>query len=270
MRLLFLILLSFTSLFAYERIVTLSPSITEIVFELGVGAEVVGVSDYSSYPIAAEKLEKVGGYAQPSLERILKQRPTVVIGHLQHSELLKQLEHFHVKTINVELSHIENIKDSIAKLGVKLNKSKKAKAMIDEIDKSIKEAKKVKTNKDVLIVYGARESLKRQNFIAGHDMFFEDILKICGASNAYKSEFQNQPVLTLEGIIATNPDKVLILHSCASNGGIDDQKIKDMWNALPINSSKTKSVEILKDNYLLIPSHRIAKSITKICEEVAK
>ena len=77
--------------FAQERIVTLSPSLSEIVYGLGRGKELVGVSSYAAWPEAVEKIERIGGYFDPDLEKILSLRPTLVIGQEHHRALLAKL-----------------------------------------------------------------------------------------------------------------------------------------------------------------------------------
>jgi len=73
------ILFCTTLLSAQERIVALSPAINEILFALGKGSEVVGNTTYATYPEAAKKIPKVGGYFSVSLEKILALKPTLVL-----------------------------------------------------------------------------------------------------------------------------------------------------------------------------------------------
>ena len=111
MRLIWLLLFSL-SLFASERIVTLSPAIAEITADLGALEEIVGVSEYTYYPQALQARSKIGGYFSLSLEKIIALNPTLVIGLPHQQETLARLETFHIKTLQVELGKISEIEPS--------------------------------------------------------------------------------------------------------------------------------------------------------------
>ena len=74
------------------RIVSLSPAITEILFELGLGGQIVGVAEYSDYPPAAAQIPRVGGYGEPNIELILRSRPGLVITQRISPEKIEQLK----------------------------------------------------------------------------------------------------------------------------------------------------------------------------------
>ncbi len=85
------LLLFFTiNLIAGERIITLSPSLNEIVFALGSGKDIVANTQYCNYPEESKKIPKIGGYASISLEKLLISRPTLVLTQDYDEELLKK------------------------------------------------------------------------------------------------------------------------------------------------------------------------------------
>jgi len=119
MRLIFLLLLPFF-LYASERIITLAPSRSESVLDLGKGDELIGVSEYSSWPKEVQNITKVGGYSNPSLERILSLNPSLVIGQGKYSHTINQLKELGIKTLSLEMKTIEDIKDSIRTIAAEL------------------------------------------------------------------------------------------------------------------------------------------------------
>jgi len=283
MRIIFLLLISL-SLYATQRIITLAPSISEIVFALGRGNEIVGVSEYASYPAGVKKITKIGGYTNPSLEKIFSLNPTLVIGQAHYNKTLRQLNQLGIKTLSLEMTNIANIKASITKIASAIDAD--ANILIDSIDKAIADAQeKAKTSysnrqvefqekptskKRVLIVYGLSLDINRGLYIAGHNIFYEDIIHMCGAENAYKSQQLSQPVLHYESLVALNPDSVILLHHSATDGDIDFNKAKELWYNIPINAGINKKVTILSKDYLSIPSHRVAQSITDLCEVISQ
>lgn len=264
----FLITLFFIlNLWADERIVSLSPSITEIVFALEKGDEVVGTSSYSLYPKQAQILPIIGGYENPHLEKILALSPTLVIGQSYSQNTLEKLKKFNVKTLVLDLKTIKSIKKSISLVAKKLN-SNNNNILIQNINLAIQNAKKSTKPHSVMIVYGLREDLRNATYIAGHNIFFEDIILACGNTNAYTNTNMNQPVLSYENIIAINPDQIIILHSHATEGNVDVKKALKNWYTLPTNASKNGKISIVDEDYLHIPSHRVALSISRLCKEM--
>ena len=267
-KILFFILLFVLGLSANERIVSLSPSITEIIFALEKGKSLVATSSYSLYPKEAQKLPIIGGYENPHLEKILSYSPTLVVGQNFNQSTLDKLKKFKIKTLQLNLKTLSNIQNSIAILGKELNSTAEAKKLTSNITNAITDANKTKDRHSVMIVYGLREELRNATYIAGHDIFFEDIIKECGHTNAYTANSTVQPVLSYENIIAINPDQIIILHSLATEKDADVQRALKNWYSLPTNAAKNKKISIVDEDYLHIPSHRVALTIERLCKEM--
>ncbi len=261
-----LLLLLLLPLYAQERIVTLSPAIAEIVSGLGEMENIVAVSDYTLYPKALTKRVKVGGYTTLSIEKVLSQKPTLVIGLTHQEEFLSQLQAFGIRTQVLRLESIDDIKESISTVADVLQHRKVGERLITSIESSKEQAPRLAKPHSVLIVFANASALSRGVYVAGHDLFFEEILQACGATNAYTTDYSLQPVLDIEGIIATDPDHVLLLL-----GGLDrgvPEELKAQWQALPIKAAKEGRIDVIQNDYILIPSQRIAQTITTICEAI--
>ena len=268
MRKLLLILIISFEIFANERVISLSPAITEILFALNRGEDVVAVSKFSNYPKEAQKLPIVGGSISIDIEKILALNPTLVVAQQFQKSFAQKLQKLGVKVLFVKLNTIANIEESILFLGKHLKAKKEAKELIDSIKRAKKMAKHSKKKKRVLIVFTLKESLKNGIYVSGKKLFYDEILEICGDTNAFSNPDVAQPVLNYENIIALNPDTVLILHSKASNPYVDEKKAILAWLSLPIEASKKRDIHIIKDEYIFIPSQRIALTIERICKEL--
>ena len=260
-------LLFILQLHGQERIISLSPSITEIIFALQKGDSLVATSSYSLYPKEAQSLPIIGGYENPYLEKILGHSPTLVVGQTSNQALLDKLARFNIKTLALELSTIENIKKSISILAATIN-PKSDEKLIDSINKALTNAPKSKSPHSVMIVYGLREDLRNATYIAGHNIFFEDIIHACGNTNAYTEDSMSQPVLSYENIIAINPEQIIILHSLATEKDADVKRALSNWYSLPTHASQNKKISIVDEDYLHIPSHRISLTIERLCGEM--
>ena len=263
----FILLLFFIStLFGSQRIISLSPSITEIIYALGSGDDLVATSSYSLYPKEAQKLPVIGGYLNPNLEKIIALRPTLVIGQTYTQNILKKLHTFHIKTLSLNLETIQSIQDSITLLGTTLHRSQEAHTLTNNITNAIDTIQKPKHPHSVLIVYGLKEDLSSGIYVAGKHIFFDEIITLCGNTNAFSDTTITQPVLGYENIIALNPDQIIILHSHATESQVDVGRALAAWYALPTNASRAHNITILDEDYLHIPSHRIALTIKKLSE----
>ena len=255
------------TLSANERIVSLSPSITEIIYALDKGKSLVGTSSYSLYPNEAKELPRIGDYSNPNLEKIISLLPTLVIGQEFNDSTIKKLQHFKIKTLKLNLKTLSSIKSSINILEKEISSSQ-AEKLIKSIDEAMINAPKNKNPHSVLIVYGLYEDLRNGIYIAGHDIFFEDIIKGCGNTNAYTSSLTAQPVLNYENVIALNPQQIIILHSHATEGNVDVKKALQAWYKLPTDASKNRRISIVDEDYLHIPSHRVALTTSRLCKEM--
>ena len=264
----FLFSLFILNLWANEKIISLSPSITEIIYGLNKGSELVATSSYSLYPKVAKKLPVIGGYRNPNIEKIISYAPTLVIGQRFNQHTLEQLQSFGVKTVMLNLKRLYSIKKSILILGKKLHAIQKAKLLTRKITNAIQTAPKSKKPHSVMIVYGLHEELRGGIYIAGHNIFFEDIIKACGNTNSYTANTTNQPVLSYENVIALNPNQIIILHSHATEANVDVKKALKAWYSIPTNASKNHKISIIDEEYLDIPSQRVALTIERLCREM--
>ncbi len=263
------ILLFFTLMLgANERIISLSPSITEILYALKKGDALIATSEYSLYPKEAGDLPVIGGYSAPNLEKIIALSPTLVIGQDFSHSTLEKLKKFKIRTLSLKLSTINNIKDSIKTIAKELSVT--ADEIIKEIDDAIKNAPKTGKAHRVMIVFGLYEDLRSGIYIAGNNIFFNDIINLCGNTNAYSTNQTNQPVLGYENVIALNPDQIIILHSDASNGSVNKEKALGAWHSLPTNASKNRRITVVDGSYINIPSNRVALTIERLCREMRR
>ncbi len=259
------------NLFAGERIVTLSPSINEIVFALGVGEDVVANTKHCDFPEESRNVVKIGGYNDISLEKVLEVKPTIVIGQDYDQNLIQNLKSLNIKVLSYKTNTIENIKNTILELGILFKKEDKSKEMITRIDDSLNSLKSIVENKKILIVISPKETLSNQIYVTGNFLYFEDIIKASGNKNAYNSTSSAQPVVNTEKIINMNPDIIVLLAPFYDGKQQELNQLKNVWKTLPINASKQNNIYAVDKLYAGIPSQRVEFFINdfrKILEDV--
>ena len=254
---LFLISIFILNLWATERIVALSPSVNEIIFALGEGDKIVGNTEYCKYPKESLAIPKVGGYFSPSLEKVLALDPSIVIMQENNFKLSQKLKQLGIRTEIIKIDTLFNIKDSILNIGKILKKENRAKEILISINTGLENLKNITKNKKILIVFGHNTSLSSRIFVAGQNLYFDEIINISGNTNALQSKRKGQPILNMENIIACNPDIVILLSHSMREKSLSREELINPWRELPISAGKSDSIYIINKLYAGIPSDRL-------------
>jgi len=249
------------NLYAGEKIVTLSPSLNEIVFALGSGKDIVANTMYSNFPEESKAIPKIGGYSTISLEKIVLAKPTIVLTQNYDEQILKNLKKLNLKYYSFKTDNLNSIKTTIKKIGDILKNEKKASELINQIDNSLNGLKGIINSKKFMVVISPKLDLNSTIYIAGNNLYFNDIIKFSGNTNAYKANNFAQPVVNVEKIINMNPDVIVLLAPYINKENISKEQLKDIWYKLPITASKNKDIYIIDKEYAGIPSNRVVNFI---------
>lgn len=255
-KLIILILLLSLNLFG-ERIITLSPSINEIVFALGSGKDIVANTKYSDYPLESKSIPKVGGYSNVSLEKILIAKPSIILAQDYDQKLISNIKKLNLNVKTFKTNNLESIKTTITSIGKLLNKEEKANELVKDIDNSLNSIKDIVSNKKILVVISPRKDLNKIIYVAGNNLYFNDIIEASGNKNAYVSSSLSQPIVNVEKIIKMNPDIIIMLAPYIKQRNISHNDLKKSWLDLPINAAVEKKIYIVDKEYAGIPSNRV-------------
>ncbi len=194
---------------AAARIVSLSPSVTETLFALGAGPEVVGVSQYCDYPPAVRALPRVGSFLTPNIEAIVGLRPTLVIGTWVSSGLpaFESLSDMGYATLIVKDNSLAEIRDSIAMIGEASGRRAQARRLLTMLNThldTVRQRLEGVKPRTVLMVVG------HQPLIAvGNGTFLDELLHVAGGINIAGETGESWPHLSIEYVVATKPEVIL-------------------------------------------------------------
>jgi iron complex transport system substrate-binding protein len=211
-----------------ERIVSLVPSITETLFALGVGDQVVGVSSYDDYPPAVMKLPRVGSFLTPNLEAIAALRPTIVIGRgiSSNQREIYALRAMGYQVLMVEDDSLSEIEQSIKTIGARVGKAREAEAIVAGIEANVND---VRTRVHPFPARRALMLVGHQPIVAvGPGTFLDDLFKLAGADNIADATTQQWPQLSIEYIVAMRPEVIL-----DGQMGSDPASPTRFWAAYP-------------------------------------
>lgn len=242
-----------------NRIISLSPSITEILYELGLGDKVVGVTDHCNFPKDVKPKVKIGGYLNINYEAIVLLKPDLIITPVDYGdEIRKVFDKAGIEYVVVNTFTVNGIFDSIEKIGRRNGVEDKAKEVIARMREDINRIQnkaKEKPGRRVMIVIGRDRGSFENLYIAGKNTFYDELLNILGGKNVYAKDDIRYPTLSLEGIIRLNPDIIIeMLPDCADN---KKSEVIAEWSLLgDVNAVKNKKVYVFNGDYVCIPGPR--------------
>ena len=198
-----------------HRLVCLAPSITDTVYELGSGAEVVGITDYTKYPPEAVQKPSVGGVINPSLEKLASLRPDLVlaIGDLDSSDLIRSIQQLGFPVFVIQPHGIEGIYRSIESVGEAINQHQNAASLIARLrdrERAVRERVAGKTSPSVFFLLWPDPIIT-----AGKGAFITELISIAGATSITRDLRNEWPRVSLETLIARQPDYVLLVQGSA-------------------------------------------------------
>jgi len=241
-----------------QRIVSLAPAVTETLFALGAGAEVVGVSEYCDYPPAVRRLPKAGTFLTPNIEAIVAMRPTLVIGPASSSNLrgISALKAMGIPALMVGGDgSVAEIERSIEQVGELIGRRVEARRLLGAMRlrmASVEERLHNVPVRKVLMVVG------HQPMVAvGRGTFLDELLASARANNIADASAQAWPRFSVEYIIARRPDVIL-----DGQMGTDPGTPASFWAEYPsIPAVKNHRVYGYPEDPTLHPGPRIAQTM---------
>lgn len=250
-----------------QRIISVVPAVTEMLFALGAGDRVVGVGSFDKFPPAVEKLPKVGALLDPDLERILSLRPDLVVVYGSQSDLRTQLDRAHVPTFVYSHAELADVTKTIRALGERIGASDRAATLAGEIDRritAVRDRVKGKPRPRTLIVFGRDSLALRGIYASGGYGFVHDMVQAAGGDNVFADVKQQSVQATAELIIARRPDVILELRADPLDPSME-AKERAVWTTLSsVPAVRNGRVYLIDDPRTVIPGPRVAEGVEVI------
>ncbi len=193
-----------------ERIISLSPSNTEIIFALGLGDRLVGVTEYCNYPPEAQGKDIIGGFSNPSIERIVELEPDLLLVSTIHEEEVPRLEELGIPVLVVESSTLFELYASISLVAEITGVTIAGEALIASMQKriqAIEEVVAVIAPEDKVRVY--YEVYSDPLMSAGQDAFINEIISLAGGVNIFGDVNESYPQISAEVVAERQPQVIL-------------------------------------------------------------
>jgi len=243
---------------APQRIISCAPNLTEMLFALGAGDRVIGVTRWCRYPPEATSRPPLGDLYQPNLEAMVAATPDLIVAVPGNT---KVLEFFAGKATPrvLETNACETIADivvTLRQLGVAVGATERAEALVRGIDRGLDSLRTAHAGAPpvaTLMILGHTEGALEQIYAVGHPTYLDELLSIVGGRNVVPVEAGRYPIITREALLTMNPDLILERHL----GGVatPDQKAAmiHLWDELPtLPAVRAKRVVVMDDDHMTI------------------
>ncbi len=250
-----------------HRIVSLAPSNTEILFALGLGDRVVGVTDYCNYPPIVLKLKRegklksVGGYSTVDVESVVRLHPDLVVASYGNGlGVVKALKSFGIAVICLNPKNVTGIERDVMLLGKVCGVEENATKLVEWMESKIREVKSKRHPWKPRIVHIVWND---PIWVSGRDTFIDDAIRIAGGVNAVNES--GWVVLSLEDLIRMNPD-IIIVNSGNGMSSKGENVLYDwvMKNLKMLRAVKCGNVYVVDADTISRPSYRIVYAIENV------
>jgi iron complex transport system substrate-binding protein len=248
-----------------KRIVSLAPSMTEIMFALGLGDKIVGVTTFCDYPEEAKKKPKIGGMSNPSLEAVLSLKPDIVVMTTDGNtkEFAERLQSLHIKTFISTAQRLNELSSGIKALGKVLGVKERSDRLAKEIDDGIATF----SRRDSTSHSGAHRKVlfivwPEPLVVAGAGTVIDDAISLIGEENIARSAKTEYPKFSVEEAIRLSPDVIVI----GKGVGMDMQAVS---KGILGRMASVPAVKRGKVCYLDDSLYRLGPRVVKGIEELA-
>jgi iron complex transport system substrate-binding protein len=247
-----------------QRIVSLAPSVTEVLFEAGAGSRVVGVTSYCVFPRDVLALRKVGGYLTPSYEALVALQPDLVVTLAEHADVEPKIRALGIPILRLDHSSLDGIVRSIEQVGERCGTVPRAQQAADALRQTLAGAKRVAAGARprVLICFGRAEDFRRLT-TGAPGTIHDDLIIHAGGVNVLASSAIAYPTLSAEGVMRLDPDVIIEF----SSGAINAAALRRQWNRLDsVRAVRNGRVYVLTGEFLSVPGPRFAR----VAETIAR
>jgi iron complex transport system substrate-binding protein len=249
-----------------HRVVTLSPSLTEILFALQAGDRVVGVSDYCDFPPEVKSRAKVGSFLSPSVERIVALQPDLVLLDGVQRDIAAALTQAGARALAVPMQDLSEVRAAIKRVGEALgDKQDAAAALVAEIDQRIAEVKKKTAQaprRRALFVVDRQIGGLRGLVVAGPGTYLDELLRLAGGENVFSDLKARYAKVATEAILERRPE--VILDAVHVESGQADALRRDWQELAAVPAVRDGQIYVLADRQFVTPGPRLGESLEKL------
>jgi iron complex transport system substrate-binding protein len=247
-----------------QRIVSTAPSITEMLYALGLGNRVVGVTRFDHYPPQVKSKPKIGDYTSPNIEAIAALRPDLVIIQTNPIHLAERLEAMHLRALEVQQENLAELYNSFRVVGeatgAKAQAARLAASIKSKLDQ-IHQRAAVFPKSRVMFVVGRAPGRLDGLVVAGRASYLNDIMTLAGGDNVFQDARGSYPAVSLEEVLARDPQVIIDMGDMSDTVDVSPahkREVVALWQHLSsLAAVKQHHVYAVASDIFVVPGPRV-------------
>ena len=251
------------------RIISLVPAVTEILFAIGAGPQVVAVSSYNNFPEQVKALPRVGALLDPDVERILALRPQLVVSYGSQTDLQAQLGRAGIAVYNYRHTGLAGIFDAIRGVGRASGRREEAERLARDIETkmdAIRTRVKGRRRPRTLLVFERDPTTLRGIYVSGGRGFLHDMLEVAGGENVFADTDREAVQPSHETLLTRAPEVIVEIRASGliASGNAPSEE-RAVWAPLAsIPAVRNGRLILLSGDYLVVPGPRVAQAVESL------
>ncbi len=250
-----------------QRIVCATPGLTEVVFALGAGDRVVGVSDYVVWPPEALSITRIGGWMNPDRERLLMLQPDLILTQGLHEPLRKFAERHGIRFVQIPTDTLDDVLQQFVIVGALLGQAEEGRQVQEKLAGQLEAIESkiagVPPQRTVML-FERPEGVLRNLTTVGPATFLSSLLELAGGENVFADVVGDYPQISREALLMRAPDVIMELHGDALTATRRDVILRD-WQAMPsLPAVQEGRIVFLTGDYAMIPGPRIVETVERM------
>lgn len=247
-----------------EKVISLQPSNTEILFSLGSGDKVIGATEYDNYPEEAQSIERVSDSVNINAEQIIELKPDVVFAYtIGQKEQLKPLEDSGITVFVIESAlSFDDVYGDIEQIAAVMGEEEKGDEIIDGIQKQLKEVEEKIASVDEKKKVYFEISPAPDIYTTGKNTFQQEVMNKAGVENIF-ADMEGWIKLSEEEIIDRNPELITTTVGYVENP-VEEILSRKGWNQ--ISAVEAEEVKLLDSDIMSRPGPRIGEAVEILAE----
>jgi iron complex transport system substrate-binding protein len=251
----------------HGRIVSLVPALTEMLYAIGAGPQLVAVSSYDTYPPETKTLPRVGALIDPDVERILALRPDLVMTYGSQGSLESQMSRAGIRTFSYRHGGLDAIFQTMRELGRvtgHVMEAERVEAAIRQELDGVRMSVRGRARPRTLLVFGRQPESLQQIYVSGGIGFLHEVLVAAGGTNAFADVTRESVQPSQETLLARSPEVIVEIRAV----GMDDSRTereRRAWSPLAsIPAVRQRRIYFLTGDYFMIPGPRVGRTAEAI------
>lgn len=244
-----------------------------MLYALGLGDRVVGVTNYCHYPPEAKLKTKIGDYTSPNIEAIAALKPDLVILQTNPVRLAERLQSLRLKTLEINQDDVAALYNSFRQVGAATGAGEAAAKLVDSVRSRLDQIQKQTASLPrtrVMFVIGRTPNRLDGLVVVGRASYLNGVMETAGGENVFRDAPASYPSVSLEEVLARNPQVIVDLgdHADPDTVTAEDQRhIVELWARAPsLAAVKQRRVFAVTSDIFVVPGPRIVNAAEAFLE----